>query len=60
MLRCDERPQVVERDTGRVITVYATECTCEQFKPMAIVGVSASYVCRQCHSLWCNQLGVSK
>lgn len=63
-MKRDERPQVTVRDTGRVITAYATECTCcVQFKPMAVVlGDSGAvrYICKDCHSMWMGDLYLFK
>lgn len=61
-MKRDARPQGIVRDTGKAITVYATECTCGyQFRPMAVKlndnGIEVvRYVCRDCNSLWMNDV----
>lgn len=53
----DERVAGYTMD-GRMVTVYATECTCAQFHPMLVdlAWGESAWICRVYHSAWTNTI----
>lgn len=52
MIERDSRPVVHDRQTGKKMVAYATECTCAKYVPQAVVEMDINAICRDCHSIW--------
>lgn len=53
MIKRDDQPMVIVRQSGATVIAYATECSCRRFKPIAVTcRGEAMEMCDSCHSLW--------